>query len=76
MKQLAQAGLQNDKINFSQLMDIHLTPSMSDIRRKLERFEKEKAQRDQYAQEQMQQMEQQKMQIEMQLKGQEQQWQN
>jgi len=69
MKQLAQAGLQNDKINFSQLMDIHLTPSMADMRRKIQRFEGEKAQRDQQQQEMMQQMEQQKMQIEMQMQG-------
>lgn len=41
MKQLAQAGLQNDKINFSGLMDIYLSDSMSSIRRKIETYEEE-----------------------------------
>jgi hypothetical protein len=39
MKQLAQAGLQNDKINFSGLMDIYLSDSMSSMRRKIEKYE-------------------------------------
>ncbi len=41
MKQLAQAGLQNDKLNFSGLMDIYLSDSMSSIRRKIETYEEE-----------------------------------
>lgn len=45
MKQLAQAGLQNDKINFSGLMDIYLSESMSSMRRKIEQYEEEAAQR-------------------------------
>lgn len=55
MKQLAQAGLQNDKINFSGLMDIYLSDSMSSMRRKIEKYEEdtEKAQAQQ-AQEQLQ----------------------
>lgn len=49
MKQLAQAGLQNDKINFSGLMDIYLSESMSSMRRKIEKYEEdtEKAQAEQ-----------------------------
>ena len=45
MKQLAQAGLQNDKINFSGLMDIYLSESMSSMRRKIEQYEEEAVQR-------------------------------
>jgi len=45
MKQLAQAGLQNDKINFSGLMDIYLSESMSSMRRKIEQYEEESLQR-------------------------------
>jgi hypothetical protein len=45
MKQLAQAGLQNDKINFSGLMDIYLSESMSSMRRKIEQYEEEALQR-------------------------------
>lgn len=41
MKQLAQAGLQNDKINFSGLMDIYLSDSMSSMRRKIEKYEED-----------------------------------
>ena len=42
LKQLAHAGIQNDKINFSQLMDIYTTTSLSSIRRKIERAESDK----------------------------------
>lgn len=49
MKQLAQAGIQNDKINFSGLMDIYLSDSMSSIRRKIEQYEEEAIQRAQQA---------------------------
>ncbi|MHA1170041.1 MAG: hypothetical protein ACTSRU_19605, partial [Candidatus Hodarchaeales archaeon] len=41
MKQLAQAGLQNDKISFSGLMDIYLSDSMSSMRRKIEKYEED-----------------------------------
>ena len=51
MKQLAQAGLQNDKINFSGLMDIYLSDSMSSIRRKIETYEEESIARQQQQQE-------------------------
>lgn len=45
MKQLAQAGIQNDKINFSGLMDIYLSDSMSSMRRKIEQYEEDTMQR-------------------------------
>lgn len=47
MKELAQAGLQNDKIDFSTLMSIYLSDSLSDIRRTIENKEEEKIARDQ-----------------------------
>ena len=47
LKQLAHAGIQNDKITFSQLMDIYNSDSISSIRRKIERSEQEKMERDQ-----------------------------
>jgi hypothetical protein len=42
MIQLAQAGLQNDKVNFSQIMDILSDPSISSVRRKIENAERQK----------------------------------
>jgi hypothetical protein len=45
MKQLAHAGIQNDKMNFSTLMSIYMDNSLSSIRRKIESSEKEAAQR-------------------------------
>jgi hypothetical protein len=44
MKQLAQAGIQNDKLNFSGLMDVYLSDSMSSMRRKIEQYEESSAQ--------------------------------
>jgi hypothetical protein len=49
MQQLAQAGLQNDKVNFSQILDILTDPSISSVRRKIESAEQQKTQRDQEA---------------------------
>jgi hypothetical protein len=49
MKQLAHAGIQNDKINFSQLMDIMTTDSISSIRRKIEESEEQSIERQQQA---------------------------
>lgn len=46
MKQLAHAGIQNGIMNFSQLLDIYSTESLSAIRRKIVRGEREKAARD------------------------------
>jgi hypothetical protein len=55
MKQLAQAGLQTDKLNFSGLMDIYLSDSMSSMRRKIEQYEEETLQKlDQARQEELQ----------------------
>lgn len=50
MMQLAQAGLQNDKVNFSQILDIMTDPSISSVRRKIESAEQQKMQRDSEAQ--------------------------
>lgn len=50
MKQLAQAGIQNDKINFSGLMDIYLSESMSSMRRKIEQYEEDSINRVEQAQ--------------------------
>ena len=61
LKSLAQAGLQNDKLNFSQLIDIYLTPSMASMRRKIETAEEEKSQLTQQQFEQQQQIEQAKI---------------
>jgi len=66
MKQLAQAGLQNDKINFSGLMDIYLSDSMSSIRRKIETYEEESIQRQQQQQEQQVQAQQEAAQLQAQ----------
>jgi hypothetical protein len=68
MKQLAQAGLQNDKINFSGLMDIYLSDSMSSIRRKIETYEEESAQQAQQAQQQQLEVQQQAIEAEAQSK--------
>jgi hypothetical protein len=46
MMQLAQAGIQNDKVNFSQILDIMTDPSISSVRRKIESAEQQKIQRD------------------------------
>jgi len=43
MKQLAHAGLQNGLLNFSQLLDIYSTESISSIRRKIQRSELDKS---------------------------------
>jgi hypothetical protein len=68
MKQLAQAGLQNDKLNFSGLMDIYLSESMSSIRRKIETYEEEALQRQQEQHEQTIQVQQQAVQAEAESK--------
>lgn len=41
LKQLAHAGIQNDKLNFSMLMDIYTTDSIASIKRKIETYEEE-----------------------------------
>lgn len=47
--QLAQAGLQNDKLNFSNLLDIMTDRSISSIRRKIETAENDRVQQQQQA---------------------------
>ena len=49
LKGLAQAGIQNDKMNFSQLMDIYHADSIAEVRRRIESAEEDKIQRDQKA---------------------------
>lgn len=49
MRELAHAGIQNDKMDFSTLMSIYTSESISDIRRKIESKENEKLQRDSQA---------------------------
>lgn len=56
LQQLAQAGLQNDKINFAQIMDIFMDPSIASVRRKIEKAENDKYQRDQQAQQSQNEM--------------------
>jgi len=68
MKQLAQAGLQNDKINFSGLMDIYLSDSMSSMRRKIEQYEEDSERREQEASQQQMEAVQQAQQAELQEK--------
>jgi hypothetical protein len=63
MKELAHAGIQNDKMDFSTLMSIYMSDSLSDTRRKIELKEEEKMQSD--AQQFQQQMDQQQQQIEL-----------
>ncbi len=61
LKQFAHAGLQNDKLEFSQVVDILLTDSISSMKRKLEDYEAKKKEAEQQAQQQ--QMEQFQMQL-------------
>ena len=51
LKRLAPVGLQNDKMNFSQIMDMYMKNSISGIRRTIEKAEQDKITRDGKAQE-------------------------
>jgi hypothetical protein len=62
LKQLAHAGLQNGMINFSQLLDIMTTNSVSAIKRKIEKSEEDAKIQAQKQQEQEQQLAQQQLQ--------------
>ena len=62
IKQLAQAGLQNQLITFTQLMDILSTQSTASVKRKLEAAEKEKIERDEQARQEQNQLAQQQIQ--------------
>lgn len=44
LKSLAQAGLQNDKLNFSDIMTIYMSDSVSTVRRKIQEAEEGRAQ--------------------------------
>jgi len=70
--QLAQSGLQNDKLNFSQLMDIMTDRSISSMRRKIETAEDDAIKRQQEQQQQQiqsqQQMQQQQLQANVEMK--------
>jgi hypothetical protein len=68
LKSLAHAGIQNDKLNFSQLMDIYTTDSLSSIRRKIEKSELDKIDRDQKTQEMQSKMQEQALQAQAQEK--------
>ena len=63
LQSLAQAGIQNDKVNFSQVMDIMMDPSISSVRRKIEQAEQEFYDRAQQSAESQQKHEQQLAQI-------------
>lgn len=64
LKQFAHAGLQNDKLEFSQVIDIMTTDSISSMKRKLEDFEDKKRETEQ--QQQQMQMEQFQLQLKQQ----------
>ena len=65
--QLAQAGLQNDKVNFSQIMDIMTDPSISSVRRKIETAERQKLQEQQQQMQQQQELQAQQQQAMQQI---------
>lgn len=67
LKQLAHAGLQNGMINFSQLLDIMTTNSVSSIKRKIQRAEEDAKQSAQKQQEQEAQQVQQQLQQQAQM---------
>jgi hypothetical protein len=68
LKELAHAGIQNGKINFSQLMDIYLSDSVSSIRRKIERNEIESVEREEQQAQAQQQSQEKLVQMEIQDK--------
>ena len=58
LKQLAHAGIQNDKLKWSQLMDIYYSDSITSIRRKIEQGEQEQLEQKQQDQQMQQQAQQ------------------
>lgn len=44
LKQLTQAGLQNDKVSFSDIIDIYLNDSLADVKNKIKQAETERSQ--------------------------------
>ena len=65
LKQLAHAGIQNDKLTFSDLIDIFTTDSVAKVSSKIKQAEAERAEQAQQAQQQAVQVEQEKVQAEM-----------
>jgi hypothetical protein len=65
--QLAQAGLQNDKMNFSTLIKIYLTKSPTEKQRLIERYEQRVEEQRQQAQQQQQQQFEQQLQQQAQI---------
>jgi len=63
--QLAHAGIQAGNLNFSSFMDIYMTQSIADTRRKIERAEMENVQRQQQGEEAQRQHEQQMLEMEI-----------
>ena len=63
--QLAHAGIQAGNLNFSSFMDIYMTPSIADVRRKIERAEMDNVQRQQQSEEAQRQHEEQMLQMEI-----------
>lgn len=61
LKQLAHAGIQNQMINFSDLLDIYTTDSVASIRRKIQRSDLQKQEKDAQAQKQQQEMQSQQL---------------
>lgn len=67
MKQLAQAFMQNGG-SFSTVMDVYLSPSLSDMRRRIESAEQDNAEREAQAQEQQSKIAQEQLQAQIQDK--------
>jgi hypothetical protein len=66
IKQLAQAGLQNDKLNFTQLIDIYTTESLGVMRKKIQKAEEDAIKRQQEQMQMQQQMQQEQLQAQAQ----------
>lgn len=73
MTSLAQAALQNQRLNFSTLMRIYTTASLSEKQQLVEQYEKRQEQQQQQQQQQQMQLQQQQMQQEAQMNEQQQQ---
>lgn len=68
IQSLAQAGLQNNKLNFSAVMDIYLSSSFTDARKKIEQYEEEADQKAMEMQQMQQEHEQQMLEREIENK--------
>ncbi len=65
LKDLAHAGIQNDKISFSELIDIHMSESISQVRQQIKQAEEKRIQLQQQAEKTQQEHEQMLMQMEI-----------